>query len=166
MAVVQGAITSAHGHRKFHKGNVAAACSAESWKTKHKRGSIEHIREDEGRVDLPACTWQSKEAINHEDNESSPLSELWSLGWRSFLGRDGAERGEREKIRRTSRGGIREVTSQRSTQKVNRLPELLVLLTNFSIHRRAGLLASSTRSPIMPLLSLLHVAMSSVSAIN
>ncbi|KYN31542.1 hypothetical protein ALC56_14423 [Trachymyrmex septentrionalis] len=42
MAVVQGAITSAHGHRKFHKGNVAAACSAESWKTKHKRGSIEH----------------------------------------------------------------------------------------------------------------------------
>lgn len=31
--------------------------------------------------------------------------------------------------------GIREATSRRSVQKVNRLPWLLVLLTNFSIHR-------------------------------
>lgn len=142
------AITSAHGHRKFHKENVRHGARRWKLETKHKRGSIGHILEDESRVDSPACTWQSKEAINHEDNASPPLSELRSLGWRGFLGRDERRERRREKIRRTSRGGIREATSRRPAQKVNRLPGLLVLLTNFSIHRR--LPASSTAFPSRP----------------
>ncbi|KYQ54239.1 hypothetical protein ALC60_06783 [Trachymyrmex zeteki] len=52
MAVVQGAITSAHGHRKFHKGSGGVQCR--------------------------------------------------SLGWRGFFGRNGTERGERERERENS----------------------------------------------------------------
>lgn len=58
-------------------------------------------REREGRrVDSPACTWQSKEAINHEDNASPPLSEPRSLGWRVLRGRDeaGAKKRETESV--------------------------------------------------------------------
>lgn len=136
-------ITSAHGHRKFHKGNVESGVpdakrDGQSWRRSIREEASGRIREDGGRMDSPACTWQSKEAINHEDNASSPLSELRSLGRRGFHGRDERRRkrgvGE-EKIRR-SRGGIREATSRRSAQKVNRLPRLLVLLTNFSIPAR------------------------------
>lgn len=87
------------------------------------------------RVDSPACTWQSKEAINHEDNASPPLSKPRSLGWRALLVADEAagkrrERGakrDRRRIRRTSRRNTRgnEGFSRRSTQKVNRLLRLL-----------------------------------------
>lgn len=48
-----------------------------------------------------ACTWQSREAINHEDNASSPLSEPRSLGVeRAVL--EGRNEGERK--RRVPRG--------------------------------------------------------------
>jgi len=91
-------------------------------------------------VDSPACTWQSKEAINHEDNASSPLSEPGSLGWRALLGADEywqerererererkREEEEKEKEKEREDAGtskrIREATSRRSAQKVNRLP--------------------------------------------
>lgn len=89
-----------------------------------------------------ACTWQSKEAINHEDNTSSPLSGsygVWGGGLSSKEGKAKAAKeeeqaGEPRTSRRNTRGRR---TSRRSRQKVNRLPgSLLVLLTNFSIHWR------------------------------
>lgn len=51
-------------------------------------------------MDSPACTWQSKEAINHEDNASPPLSELrsWDRGVSSE--ETNGERRERERERR------------------------------------------------------------------
>jgi len=71
--------------------------------TKHKRANIEHIRENEGRVDSPACTWQSKEAINHEDNASPPLSEDYGVwdGGASSAEMNG-ERKDRERGREDS----------------------------------------------------------------
>lgn len=77
---------------------------------------------------LAACSWQSKEAINHEDNASPPLSEPRSLGRWVLLGEDGTRRKKTEREREKSVGqarGIREATSRRSVQKVNRLPRLL-----------------------------------------
>lgn len=61
-----------------------------------------HGKEGEGgngRVDSPACTWQSKEAINHEDNAEPPLSEPRSLGWRALLVADEAAREQRKRDR-------------------------------------------------------------------
>lgn len=62
---------------------------------------------------------------------------IWDGGASS--GDMNGERKERkgERIRRgEAEESVREATSRRSAQKVNRLPGLLVLLTNFSIHRR------------------------------
>lgn len=53
------------------------------------RQERENLKDGEkgyGWTGLAACTWQSKEAINHEDNASSPLSEPQSLGWRVVFG--------------------------------------------------------------------------------
>lgn len=91
-----------------------------------------------GWTDSAACTWQSKEAINHEDNASSPLSEPRSLGVEGCLRRKRRAKEEeqagvpRTSRRNTSGGGAggergRQATSRRSRQKVNRLPWLSLL---------------------------------------
>lgn len=167
------AITSAHGHRKFHKGNVRSECGP-SWRRSIReeasrertygrtgRGREEGGREGGGESSgglSPACTWQSKEAINHEDNASPPLSEpRSSLGSEELPREDTHERRKKREERRFGRrsgGGIRAGdVERRSAQKVNRLPGLLVLLTNFSIHRpgypapSVALLSSSPPQP-------------------
>lgn len=57
-----------------------------------------------GWTDSAACTWQSKEAINHEDNASSPLSEPRSLGVEGCLRRKRrAKEEEQAGVPRTSR---------------------------------------------------------------
>lgn len=62
-----------------------------------------------GWTDSAACTWQSKEAINHEDNASSPLSEPRSLGVEGCLRRKRrAKEEEQAGVPRTSRRITRE----------------------------------------------------------
>lgn len=89
-----------------------------------------------GRSDSAACTWQSKEAINHEDNASSPLSEPRSL--------EGCLRNSHRRKRRENkeedRGDKQKEYGEATSPKVQAKSKpttggLLVLLTNFSIHR-------------------------------
>ena len=57
-----------------------------------------------------ACTWQSKEAINHEDNTSSPLSEPRCLGLEDCLRRKAKRKRRKRRDEHEGRGqaeGIR-----------------------------------------------------------
>jgi len=118
--------------RTFPYGKRSGARRNES-QTEHKGGStgfcytLRKPKKRTDRVDSPACTWQSKEAINHQDNASPPLSEPRSLGWKALLVADEAAR---ERRRKRQRGREREEEYERrrrrrSTQKVNRLLRLV-----------------------------------------
>lgn len=102
-AIQAGGTITSKDHRSFHPGGSTGYQSpgghekrgttvddntASGGRKGEREGEKRGGRGGEGGwTGSAACTWQSKEAINHEDNASSPLSEPRSLGVEGCLGR-------------------------------------------------------------------------------